>query len=256
MVTWLGTFYKMAIAVSPAVFVFALTMVISFVTGNPEDLFLTSSIRGIPVRFVVLTILLATPILALPRLLTFTWKITKNRDVFGYKLVRANTSVDREVSKLVVWALRPLQGISLSLILAERFLGLLEFSTGVSYPRFLVSMALLFMGGAFTSVFLSVVWAFDDLGVRMYNSKTAEVHMPGSSIGTFLPLITGAIGVFGLFHTHLPMDALTDLLEIVMVLYPSYVFFAVLHHEFIARRSLVLSEKLQLNRVQTTISQI
>ena len=80
--------------------------------------------------------------------------------------------------------------------------------------------------------------------------------MTGSSIGTFLPLITGAIGVFGLFHTNLPMDALTDLLEIVMVLYPSYVFFAVLHHEFIARRSLVLSEKLQLKRVQTTVSQI
>jgi hypothetical protein len=256
MVTWLGRFYKIAIAVMPAVFVLVLTMVISFVTGHPEDLFLTRSIRIIPIRFVVLTILLAAPILALPRLLTFTSKITKNRGVFGLELVRSNTNVDRELSKLVVWALRPLQGISVSLILAERFLGLLEFSTGVSYPRFLVSIALLFMGGAFTSVFLSVVWAFDDLGVKIYNSKTAEVHMTGSSIGTFLPLITGAIGVFGLFHTNLPMDALTDLLEIVMVLYPSYVFFAVLHHEFIARRSLVLSEKLQLKRVQTTISQI
>jgi hypothetical protein len=71
-----------------------------------------------------------------------------------------------------------------------------------------------------------------------------------------LTMVTGAIGVFGLFHTNLPMDALTDLLGIIMVLYPSYVFFAVLHHEFIARRSLVLSERLQLKRVQTTISQI
>jgi hypothetical protein len=39
-----------------------------------------------------------------------------------------------------------------------------------------------------------------------------------------------------------------------MILYPSYIFFAVLHHEFIARRSLILSSKLQLRRIQTTIS--
>jgi hypothetical protein len=252
MVVWLGTSYR--IAVTPAVFVLVLTIVISFLTGHPEDLFLTRSITGIPVRFVVLTILLAAPILALPRVLTFTSKVTKNRDVFGYEFVRADTNADRELSKLVVWALRPLQGISLSLILAERFLGLLEFSTGVSYPRFLISIALLFMGGVFTSIFLSVVWTLDDLGVKIYNSKTAEVHMAGSSIGTFLPLITGAIGVFGLFHTSLPMDALIDLIEIVMILYPSYVFFAVIHHEFIARRSHILSARLQLRRIQTTIS--
>jgi len=36
MVTWLGTFYKIAIAVSPAVLVLVLTIVISFVTGHPE----------------------------------------------------------------------------------------------------------------------------------------------------------------------------------------------------------------------------
>jgi hypothetical protein len=249
-----GTSYKIAIAVIPGVFVLVLTMAISFLTGHPEDLFLTRSIIGIAVRFVVLTVLLAVPILALPRLLTFTSKVTKNRDIFGYMFARASTSVDRELNKLVVWALRPLQGIGLSLILAERFLGLLEFSTGVSYSRFLISLALLFMGGVFTSIFLTVVWSLDDLGVRIYNSRTAEVQMAGSSIGTFLPLITGAIGVFGLFHTSLPMDALIDLIEIVMILYPSYIFFAVLHHEFIARRSLILSSKLQLRRIQTTIS--
>ena len=36
MVTWLGTFYKIAIAVSPAVLVLVLTIVISFVTEHPE----------------------------------------------------------------------------------------------------------------------------------------------------------------------------------------------------------------------------
>jgi hypothetical protein len=254
MVVRLSTSYKIAIAVTPGVFVLVLTIAISFLIGHTEDLFLTRSIAGIAARFVVLTVLLAAPILALPRLMTFTSKVAKNRDIFGYEFVRASTDVDRELSKPVVWALKPLQGIGLSLILAERFLGLLEFSTGVSYSRFLISLALLFMGGVFTSIFLTVVWSLDDLGVRIYNSRIAEVQMAGSSIGTFLPLITGAIGVFGLFHTSLPMDALIDLIEIVMILYPSYVFFAVLHHEFIARRSLILSSKLQLRRIQTTIS--
>jgi hypothetical protein len=252
-VVWLGTFYRMAVAVSPAVLVLALTLVISLVTGHPKGLFLTSSIRGIPIRFLILTLILVAPIVILPKILTFTWNITKNRDVFGQQFVKGEVGTDGELSKPVAWVLRPVQGISLSLILAERFLSLLESSIGVSYTRLLVSITLFFVGGALTSIFLSVVWAFDDLGVKIYNRKTDEVHMAGNSIGTVLPLITGAIGVSGLFHTNLPMDALIDLLEIVMVLYPSYVFFAVLHHEFVAGRSHVISEKLQLKRVQTTV---
>jgi hypothetical protein len=243
----------MAVAVSPAVLVLALTLVISLVSGHPKGLFLTSSIRGIPIRFLILTLILVAPILTLPKILIFTWNITKNRDVFGQQFVKGDAGTERELSKPVAWVLRPVQGISLSLILAERFLSLLESSIGVSYTRLLVSITLFFVGGALTSIFLSVVWAFDDLGVKIYNRKTDEVHMAGSSIGTILPLITGAIGVSGLFHTNLPMDALIDLLEIVMVLYPSYVFFALLHHEFVARRSHVMSEKLQLKRVQTTV---
>jgi hypothetical protein len=253
MVTWLSRFYRIAVAVSPAVFVLGLTLAISLLTGHPEGLFLTRSIRGITPRFVILTLILVAPIFILPRLLTITWNVAKNRSVFGQELVKVSVSTDRELDKPVAWALRPVQGISLSLILAERFLSLLEFSIGVSYTRLLIYIALFLMGGVLTSIFLSVVWAFDDLGVKIYNSKTGEVHTAGSSVGTFLPLITGAVGVSGLFHTNLPMDALIDLLEIVMVLYPSYVFFAVLHHEFIARRALVLSEKLQLRKVQTTV---
>jgi hypothetical protein len=249
----LRTFWRMTMAVSPAVLVLALTLAISLVTGHPEGLFLTRSFRGISIRFLILTLILVAPILILPSILTFTWNIAKDRDFFGQQLVKAGAGTDRELGKQVAWVLRPVQGISLSLILAERFLSLLESSIGVSYTIFLVSIALFFVGGALTSIFLSVVWAFDDLGVKIYNRKTAEVHMAGSSIGTVLPLITGAIGVSGLFHTNLPMDALIDLLEIVMVLYPSYVFFAVLHHEFVARRSRTMSEKLQLKRVQTTV---
>jgi hypothetical protein len=99
MVTWLGTFYKIAIAVSPAVFVLVLTIVISFVAGHPEGPFLTRSTRGIPVRFVVLTILLAAPILALPRLPTFLRARVRS------SLMRGRTEsveISGEISKRVI----------------------------------------------------------------------------------------------------------------------------------------------------------
>ena len=243
----------MAKTVSPAVLVLVLTLAISLVTGHPLGLFFARSIRGILLRFLILTLILVVPILILPKILNLAWDVTTNRGILGLQLVRTDADTGHELGKPAALVLRPVQGISLSLILAERFLSFLEFSVGASYTRLLVSTTLFFMGGAVTSIFLSVVWAFDDLGVRIYNSKTEEVHMAGSSIGTALPLITGIFGISGLFQTNLPIDALIDLLEIVMVLYPSYVFFAVLHHEFVARRSRVISEKLQLKRIQTTV---
>lgn len=253
MVGWLGRFRQIVVAVSPAVFIFILTLIVSFVTGHPEGLFLTHSARGMMLRFVAVTLILVMPVFVLPRLLALTGGITKNEGLFGQQLVKAGLGADLELGRLAAWLLRPLQGISLSLILAERFLSLLESSIGISYTRLLLSLTLFLMGGALTSIFLSVVWAFDDLGIKIYNSKTAEVRMAGSSIGTFLPLITGAIGVSGLFHASLPLDALMDLIEIVMVLYPPYVFFAVFHHELVVRRRLALSGIFQLRKVETMV---
>jgi hypothetical protein len=89
----------------------------------------------------------------------------------------------------------------------------------------------------------------DDLGVRIYSVKTGEVRMAGTTVGTIFPLIAGAIVVAGLFHASLPADALIDLLEIVTVLYPPYLVFTVIHHEFVKRRSSVLRRKLVTKRI-------
>jgi len=242
-----------AIAVSPAILVLVLTLIVSLVTGHPEGLFFTRSIRGLLVRFVIVTLVLTAPILILPQLLALVGRIAKSEGLFG-QLVKGAVSDRQDFSRLVAWLIRPVQGISLSLILAERFLSFLEeFSIGTSYATLLVTLTLFLMGGALTSLFLSVVWAFDDLGIKIYNKKTGEVHLAGSIIGTVLPLITGAIGVSGLFHTSLPLDAFTDLLEIVMVLYPSYVFFAFLHHEFVIKRSSALSGNFATRSIETKV---
>ncbi len=103
------------------------------------------------------------------------------------------------------------------------------------------------------SLFLSVVWALDDLGVKIYNRRTGEVHLAGRSFGTVLPLITGAIGISTLFHLSSTLDALTELLQIIMVLYPSYVFFVIFHHEFIKIRINSLSRRLHLKRIEINL---
>ncbi|MCZ7395857.1 MAG: hypothetical protein ABOK23_00615 [Candidatus Methanoperedens sp.] len=236
--------FRVAIWVSPALFILILTVMISLVTGHPQGLFLSRSIRGMLVRFVLVTLMFIAPVLILPNLLALVVNRAKNEMPFG-QFVRAASDSYRELSKPDAWIIRPLQGIGLSLIFAERLVNLLEF-----LPARLV---LFFMGSALVSLFLSVLWALDDSGVRIYNKRAGEVYMAGRSIGTVLPLITGAIGIASLFHLSSPLDALTELLEIVMVLYPSYVFFVIFHHEFIKRRIAPLSERLLLKRIEMSL---
>jgi len=240
------------LAISPAILVLILMLMISLVTGHPQDLFFTRSTRGILVRTVIVTLTLVAPIGILPSVLALAANLAKSEKFFG-QLVKATTP-NREFSKSIAWILRPLQGIGLSIVFGERFLSFLELSVGDSYARLLVRLTLFMMSGAPVSLFLSAVWALDDLGVRIYNKKTGEVRTTGNSVGTVLPLIAGAIGVSGLFQHSSPLDALRDLLQIVMVLYPPYVLFAICHGEFIRRRTGVLSGKLLLRRIETNVS--
>jgi hypothetical protein len=232
---------RVAILVSPALFILILTIIISLMTGPSQGLFLSHTIRGILVRFVLVTVIFVVPVLILPNLLFLVVNMAKDEGPFG-QFVRAALSSNQELSKLDIWFFRPLQGIGLSMIFAERLEYLLEFLP--------VRLVLFFMGSALVSLFLSVVWALDDLGVKIYNRRSGEVRMAGRSIGVVLPLIAGVVGISSLFHLNSPLDALTDLFGIVMVLYPSYVFFIVFHYEFIRARIASLSERFHLKRIE------
>ncbi len=243
---------KLVTAVSPSIFVLGLTLFVSFVTGHPEGLFLTHSIRGIPTRFVIVTIIVILPILAVPKFLALVGRLGKN-EKSPVQLVRALTIPHEEFSKAVDWVFRPLQGIALSLLFAEKFLNLLEVSIGPAMAALLAHASLFLIGSALVSIFLAVVWTLDDLGVKIYNMKTGEVRMFGTSVGTLFPLLAAAIGITGLFHLNSPLDALLDLVEIATVLYPPYLCFVIVHHEFIEKRSAVLSEKLPIKRIETKL---
>lgn len=235
---------KVAVSVSPALIILILTVIISLAAGHPEGLFLTRSIRGILLRFALVTLIFVAPVFILPNLLAMVVKTAKNQTLLGQFVTTASDSYE-ELSMSTAWLIRPLQGIALSMIFAERLENLLEF-----LPARLV---LFFLTSVLVSMFLSIVWALDDLGIKIYNERTGELYMAGRSIGTVLPLIAGAIGISSLFHLSSPAGALTELFEIVMVLYPSYVFFIIFHQEFVKRRIASLSEKAILKRIEMNL---
>jgi hypothetical protein len=77
-----------------------LMLMISLVTGHPQDLFFTRSTRGILVRTVIVTLTLVAPIGILPRVLALAANLGKSEKFFG-QLVKATPS-NREFSKSIV----------------------------------------------------------------------------------------------------------------------------------------------------------
>lgn len=161
---------KMRLAMLPAFAVFGITVIISVVTGNPEGLFLSRSTEGILARFMLTTPVLITPIGVLPRVLTQAGFFMKSSGRFG-QFVKSKAAPLHEFTVSNDLVLRPLQGMALSLIFAERFLDFLQFSTGTSYAGFILTSTVFafLMVNPLISLFLSFVWSFDDLGVKVYN---------------------------------------------------------------------------------------
>lgn len=196
------------------------------------------------IRFILVTLTLVAPIFILPNLLPRVANTAKNEGPFG-QFVKGTLDSYQGLSRLNAWVLRPLQGIGLSILFAGRLLGFLEFLP--------VRLVLFIIGSALVSLLLSLVWALDDLGVKIYDRRTGEVYTVGSKVGIVLPLVTGAVGISSLFHLSSPLDALTELFEIIMVLYPPYVFFVIFHQEYIKRRIAFLSKRLLLKKIEVSL---
>jgi len=200
----------------------------------------------------LITVFLVAPIFFLPKLLDLVGYFAKNRSLF-FELVKNPVIPHPSFSKFISWILRPVQGIALSMIFAERFLSLLEYSVTGSSASLVVRSALFIIGSALVSLFLGVVWTLDDLGIKIYNQKTGELHMVGSSVGTILPLISGVIGITSICFRCSVEDAVVNLLEIVMILYSPFVLFVVIHEYFVERRRDILSKRLSLREIETRL---
>lgn len=236
----------------PALAILLATLIIStFITEFTFTFGLNALWKTI-FRFLRLSLVLTLPLFLLP------WICTK---VQGY-LNRGNRQLaqireDRDVAihPLIHWVIRPFQGIGLGMLLAIKLLTFLQLYGGTAVTVETILPSVRFHEGRFLSVtaisiivslLLSFLWTLDDLGVRYYNRKTGEVRMMGKYIGLLLPIFFGFYGIFSLFDEYDRLQAAFYIAQMVIVLYPPFVVFSVLHNRYLNSREDKLLEKLKV----------
>jgi hypothetical protein len=237
----------------PTMVVLLLTLFISafftkftFVTG-------VESFWKILLRFFRLTIILTLPILFLPYV-SMVMQNLLNRG--NYRLIQIREERSHEFNRWQSWLVRPLQCIGLAMLIAAKFITVLQIYTGdtitaasilpsgqFNLARFLSITAIAMT----TSLLLSFLWTLDDLGIRYSNRKSGEVRMIGKYIGILLPIIFGFYGMFSLFESHERLLAVQYIFQMIIVLYPPFVVMTVLNFLYIEKYEPILLEKLKID---------
>ena len=237
--------------VGPALAILLVTLVISaFITEFTFNFGLTALWKTL-LRFLRLSLLLTLPLLLLPGLCTLLEGLF-NRGT--RHLIQMQEERDPAIHPLKNWVIRPFQGIGLAMLLATKLLTFLEFYTGSKITvdtilpqgafnagRFISSIAI----GVVVSLLLSFLWTLDDLGIRYYNRKTKEVRMIGKYVGLLLPIFFGFYGIISLFQDNTQLIVAKYVAQMVVVLYPPFVVFNVLHSRYLKSREEVLLRRLK-----------
>jgi hypothetical protein len=162
-----------------------------------------------------------------------------------------------EIRPIKHWLFRPFQGIGIGLLFATKLLGVLQIVSGstatasIILPQGKFQMGRLLVVTGITilvSLVLATLWTFDDLGIRYFNRKDYEIKMVGKYVGTLMPIIFGLYGVFSLFDQFSKTQALTYLFQMVVILYPSFTVFSVLHARFVQKKAGDLSKGLFIEK--------
>jgi len=145
-----------------------------------------------------------------------------------------------------------LQGIGIGLLFETKLLAALQILTGVTAQPVLFSSRgqiqlerLLVITGitVVISLLLSTLWTLDDMGIRYANRKDQELKMIGKYVGTLMPILFGLYGIFSLLDDYPARQAFVFLFRIVMILYPPFAVFAVMHFRFLRSREQQFSER-------------
>jgi len=238
---------------SPAIVVLAATFVVSFYAGTAEGLYLVQSHVGTFVRFLAITMILLAPLPILPSFILFAGKRLTEEGFFG-RLVKGEMRSSVKFRKSLLWLIRPLQGIGMSMLFSNQFLNLFRTFSEASFLDALIRPILFIVVSVPISILFSALWSLDDLGVKLYLRETGEVRSVGSYVGTILPVVSGALGIYSLFQHSSPVDALLFLVLMVTVLYPPYVLFAVIHDKFFDQRKVRLFENFLFDSVEVQVS--
>jgi hypothetical protein len=202
-------------------------------------------------RFVRLSLLLTLPMFLLPGICSVMEGVLNRGKRY---LIQVQDDRDIAVHPLKNWVVRPIQGIGLVMLLATKLLAFLEIYTGTRITvdtvlpsgrfdpgRLFSSIAI----GVVVSLLLSFLWNLDDLGIRHYNKKTREVRMIGKYIGLLLPIFFGFYGIISLFENNSQLIVARYVAQMVVVLYPPFVVFNVLHSRYLKSREEVFLKRLK-----------
>ncbi len=140
------------------------------------------------------------------------------------------------------WIFRPFQGIGIGLLFETKLLSALQIITGITtnpllflHGRQFQPLRQFVIGGitVVISVLLATLWTLDDTGVRYVNRRDKEIKMIGKYVGVMMPIIFGCYGVFSLIASFSREQVIMYLFKTVIILYPPFAVFAVVHTYFI-----------------------
>ena len=173
------------------------------------------------------------------------------------KLLQTEKIQELHINPIKHWIFRPFQGIGIGLLFETKLLAALQVMTGVTAKPFLLLPRSQFQIGRLLvisgitvviSLFLSILWTLDDVGIRYVNRKDQEIKMIGKYVGTLMPIIFGFYGMFSLIPDFPTGQAFIYLFKTVIILYPPFTVFTVLHARFLKNKAEYFSQKASLKK--------
>jgi hypothetical protein len=243
-------FWRWSRDTSLAVAVLVLTILLSVFLGEFTFLKGTEAIYKGLFRFLRLSLVLCLPIYLLPLMLGSLRSVIRKKSEAFFQI---KDNQDLRIYPVKHWLLRPLQGIGVMLIFGVKILWVLEIAAGdplsptllipkgqFELGRFMIVTGVMIM----ISLLLSILWTFDDLGIRYFNRKNHEIRMIGKYVGTLMPVLFGFYGAYTLLSQFPTAQALFYLIQILVILYPPFTVFSVYHAHFLQKRAEIVLDRL------------
>jgi hypothetical protein len=173
------------------------------------------------------------------------------------RLLQAEKRGEPSLHPIKHWIFRPFQGIGIGLLFETKLLAALQILTGVTaHPVLFFTRGEVQIGRwlvitgitVIISLLLSTLWTLDDMGIRYINRKDQEIKMIGKYVGTLMPILFGFYGIFSLIADYPTKQVFIFLFRVVMILYPPFAAFAIMHFRFLRSREEHFSERTSLKK--------
>jgi len=196
-------------------------------------------------RFFRFTLFLCLPLSLLPYLYNFLVSRMRGR------LIQVEVKSIASITRRKHWVFRPFQGIGIALLFGTKLLTILQVVMGPESASSLLPQGLFqlerFLATAvitiLISLLLSTLWTLDDMGIRYVNRRDQEIKMIGKYVGTLIPAVFGFYGIFILFANYPIIEASVYLIKIIVILYPPFTIFAVMHNYVLQSNAVSLTER-------------